>query len=102
MQALPQLAQMPPAFAKIAVKVNPALKASQKREIIEALDAMSQPNPQAAEQAQMQAQAAQERAMAETENIRAQAFQRVAQGEAAAARAYQPQPIPDPGQFIAA
>lgn len=98
MQALPQLAQMPPAFAKIAIKVNPALKSSQKREIIEALDAMAQPNPMAEQQAQM----AQERASAETENIRAQAFQRVAQGEAAAARAYQPQQFPDPGQVIAA
>lgn len=97
MQSLPQLAQMPPAFAKIAIKVNPALTTQQKREIIDALEQMQAPNPMAEAQAQM----AQDRATAEVENIRAQAFQRVAQGEAAAMRASQPQ-YPPQGQTIAA
>ena len=98
MQSLPALAQMPPAFAQIAVKVNPALKAAQKREILEALEQMAQPNPMAEQQAQM----AEAKARADIENTQAQAFQRAMQGEAAAARANQPQMMPDMGQVIAA
>lgn len=95
---LPQLAQLPPAFAQIAIKTHPALTSAQKREMLQALEGMSQPNPMA----EAQAQAAQDRAQAETENIRAQAFQRVAQGEAAAMKAQQPQVIPEWGSPIAA
>ena len=90
-QSLPMLAQMPPAFAMIAVKTNPALTIQQKREIIDALEKQAQPNPeqQAMQQAQMQQE--QERGMAEVEGLRARAFKDVATGEAAAARASQPQ-----------
>lgn len=97
-QSLPALAQMPPAYAAMAIKANPALKASQKREMLEAMEQMGQPNPQAEAQAQM----AQAKAQADIENTQAQAFQRAMQGEAAAARANQPQMMPDMGQVIAA
>lgn len=97
MQSLPALAQMPPAFAQIAVKVNPALKAAQKREILEALEQMSAPNPMAAEQAEL----SKAQAEADVEKTRAEAFNKVASGEAAMARANQPQ-FPDQGQYIAA
>ncbi|MBB4799670.1 hypothetical protein HNP32_003430 [Brevundimonas bullata] len=86
MQSLPQLAQMPPAFAKIAIKVNPALTSQQKREIIDALDEMAQPNPQAQQAQQAQAEAVQQRAAAEVEKIRSEAFKNMAQGEEVAAR----------------
>lgn len=98
MQVLPMLAQMPPALAKMAISVNPALKSAQKRELIEALDGMGQANPMAEEQAQM----AKAKAQADIENTQAQAFQRAVQGEAAAMRASQPQVMPDQGQYIAA
>lgn len=96
-QSLPALAQMPPAYAAMAIKANPALKASQKREMLEALEEMNQPNPQAAEQAEM----ARAKAAADIENTQAQAFQRAMQGEAAAVRASQPQ-YPPMGNEIAA
>ena len=100
-QSLPMLAQMPPPFAMIAVKTNPALTLQQKREIIDALEKLAAPNPeqQAMQQAEMQSQ--QERTAAEVEGLRAKAFKDMAQGEAAAARAYAPQVIPQ-GQPIAA
>lgn len=101
MQALPALAQMPPAFAKIAVKVNPSLKSSQKREIIEALDAMAQPNPQAQQAQAEQQQMAKDAAAAQIEKDRAAAFKSMAQGEEIAGRAMAPQ-IPVQGQVIAA
>lgn len=97
MQVLPMLAQMPPALAKMAISINPALKSTQKRELMEALDGMGQPNPMAEEQAQM----ARAKAQADIENTQAQAFQRAMQGEAAAMRASQPQ-YPPQGQIIAA
>lgn len=97
-QSLPALAQMPPAYAKMAIKANPALKASQKREMLEAMEQMSAPNPMAEQQAQM----AQAKAQADIENTQAQAFQRAMQGEAAARRASQPQVMPNQGQYIAA
>lgn len=96
-QSLPALAQMPPAYAAMAIKANPALKASQKREMLEAMEQMSAPNPAAEQVAQM----AQAKAQADIENTQAQAFQRAMQGEAAAQRASQPQ-YPDMGQIITA
>ena len=101
-QSLPQLAQMPPAFAQIAVKTNPALTIQQKREVLAALEAQAQPNPQQQAMQQAQAEAAQERATAETEAIRARAFKDVAQGEAAVSRAQQPQYAAQPIGPIAA
>jgi hypothetical protein len=98
MQSLPALAQMPPAFAQIAVKINPALRSSQKREILQALEQMAQPNPMAEQQGQM----AQDMAAAELEKKRADAFKAMAQGEEIAGRSMAPQFPVDPGQFIAA
>lgn len=93
--ALPMLAQMPPQFAQIAIKVNPSLRASQKREILEVLEQMSQPNPQAQQAAEMEMA----HKAAETEKVRAEAFKNMAQGEDHASRAQQ---MPDMGQYIAA
>lgn len=95
---LPQLAQMPPAFAQIAIKTHPALTANQKREILQALEGQGQPNPQAEEAAAI----AKEGAIADIEKKRADAFKSQAQGEAALVQAQQPVMIPDMGQPIAA
>lgn len=98
---LPMLAQMPPQFAQIAVKTHPALTSNQKREILQVLEGMAQPNPQAqaAQQSQMQMQ--QDMAAADIEKKRADAFKSMAQGEEIAGRSMAPQ-FPDQGQFIAA
>jgi hypothetical protein len=98
---LPMLAQMPPAFAKIAVKTHPALTSAQKREIIATLEGQTEPDP-AAQQAQAeQQQMAKDMAAAELEKRRADAFKSMAQGEEIAGRAMAPQ-FPDMGQPIAA
>lgn len=85
-QTLPQLAQLPPAFAMMAIKTHPALTAQQKREMVEALEQMAQPNPeaQAMQQAQMQQQ--QEREAVVTEEIRSKAIKNMAQAQDIAAR----------------
>lgn len=98
---LPLLGQMSPQFAQIAVKTHPALTSNQKREILQVLEEMAQPNPeaQAAQQAQMQM--AQDSAAAELEKTRAEAFKSMAQGEEIASRSMAPM-YPPMGQPIAA
>jgi hypothetical protein len=93
-QSLPMLAQMPPPFAMIAVKTNPSLTMQQKREIIAALEGMAQPNPeaQAAQAEAMQLQ--KDKAIAEVEKTRAEAFKNMAQGEEYAARTAPPAVYP--------
>lgn len=100
-QTLPMLAQMPPQFAQIAVKTHPALTANQKREILQVLEGMNQPNPEAQQAQAEQQQIAKDMAAAELEKKRAEAFKSMAQGEEIAGRAMQPQ-FPDMGQIIAA
>jgi hypothetical protein len=90
-QSLPMLAQMPPPFAMIAVKTNPALTQQQKREIIEALEKLAAPNPEQQAMQQAQMESAQAEAAAKVEGLRAKAFKDMAQGEQIAARASQPQ-----------
>lgn len=86
MQALPQLAALPPAFAMMAIKVNPALTSQQKREMVEALEQMSQPNPEAQAAQAAQAQKVQERSDVETEEIRSKAIMNMARADEIAAR----------------
>ena len=100
-QTLPMLAQMPPQFAQIAVKTHPALTSAQKREILQVLESMAQPNPEAQQAQAEQQQMAKDAAAAQIEKDRATAFKSMAQGEEIAGRSMAPQ-FPDMGQVIAA
>ncbi len=101
-QAISAAAQggLPPQLVAIMIKAHPSLPTRLKKELLDALEALNQPNPQA----EAQAQAQQERAAAEMEQLRATTFKTIAEGERAA-RQSEPQfpaPVGEPIGPIAA
>lgn len=97
-QAIGQAAQggLPPPLVAIMIKAHPALPTRLKKELLDALEALGQPNPQAEQQQAEVAQFAKDKAMAELEETRAKTFKTIAEGEKAAREADQPQFMPVP------
>ncbi|MDM8352892.1 portal protein [Brevundimonas diminuta] len=94
-EVLQMSAQVPPPVLRVMIEAHPALPTRLKKKLLDMLEGMSEPDPMAAQQAQMM----QDKAAADIEKTRADAFRSVAQGEAAMQRASQPQ-MPFQGQTI--
>ncbi len=77
--------QVPPPVLRVMIEAHPALPTRRKKQLLDLLEQMQQPDPMAAAQAEM----AQAKASADVEKTRADAFRAVAQGEAAMQRANQ-------------
>lgn len=95
-QALGQVMEMagrvPPQVLRVMIEAHPALPVRRKKQLLDMLEQMQQPQADPLAEAERQAQ---------VEKTQSEAFRNVAQGEAAMQRASQPQ-YPPMGQTIAA
>lgn len=97
--------QFPPPLLQMIVKANPAMPTRLKKELLDVIEKMSAPNPEQQQAQAEQQQIMKDKAAADIEKVRADAFRSMSQGEAAARQATQPmmtQPDPYQGQPIAA
>lgn len=94
-EVLQMAAQVPQPILRVMIEAHPALPTRRKKQLLDMLEQQQQPDPA---QQELQARGAQAQVM----KMEAEAFRAHAQGEAAVARAQQPQVIPAWGNPIAA